>query len=334
MGLEFAPLGPVPPDTGLLLHEAGYLPRNSSWMFPDTRSPFWRLYYNFDPGHQVVFAHGVFDLTPAHLMLIPDQQLFHAVGREPVRHFWLTFSVARRVGAEQALPILLKPTRVEWELLGELTGRFQGQGQAERERVFHGSLALLHLVLSRPDLQWQPGWSSPGVRQALLLMEKEYAHPLRLERLAKAAGLSVRGFAKAFQQQQGLTPARFLARIRVREACRLLANSARGIDEVATATGFSNRHHFSRVFKQITAEAPAQFRRVHSTGALDGHEFLAALSKREVEVLDYLAKGWLYKEVAAALGVSYGTIHTHIERLYTKLRVRSRAQAVAKYLHA
>ena len=51
-------------------------------------------------------------------------------------------------------------------------------------------------------------------------------------------------------------------------------------------------------------------------------------------MLDYLAKGWLYKEVAAALGVSYGTIHTHIERLYTKLRVRSRAQAVAKYLHA
>ena len=30
-----------------------------------------------------------------------------------------TFSVARRVGAEQALPILFKPTRVEWELLGE-----------------------------------------------------------------------------------------------------------------------------------------------------------------------------------------------------------------------
>ena len=54
VGLEFSPLGPVPPDTGFLLHEAGYLPRNRRWVFPNTISPFWRLYYNQDRGHQVV----------------------------------------------------------------------------------------------------------------------------------------------------------------------------------------------------------------------------------------------------------------------------------------
>ncbi len=56
------------------------------------------------------------------------------------------------------------------------------------------------------------------------------------------------------------------------------------------------------------------------------------LSPRETEVLDYLAKGYSYKEVADAMRISYGTVHTHIERIYKKLHVQSRAQAVARYL--
>jgi len=58
------------------------------------------------------------------------------------------------------------------------------------------------------------------------------------------------------------------------------------------------------------------------------------LSAREQEVLDYLAKGYLYKEIAEQLGIGYGTVHTYIERIFKKLHVRSRAQAVAKYLGA
>jgi len=58
------------------------------------------------------------------------------------------------------------------------------------------------------------------------------------------------------------------------------------------------------------------------------------LSAREQEVLDYLAKGYLYKEIADQLGIGYGTVHTYIERIFKKLHVRSRAQAVAKYLGA
>lgn len=44
-----------------------------------------------------------------------------------------------------------------------------------------------------------------------------------------------------------------------------------------------------------------------------------------------LAKGYLYKEIADQLKVSYGSVHTYIERVFKKLHVRSRAQAVAKF---
>jgi DNA-binding NarL/FixJ family response regulator len=56
------------------------------------------------------------------------------------------------------------------------------------------------------------------------------------------------------------------------------------------------------------------------------------LSRREREVLDYLARGYLYKEIAAELAISYDTVHTYVRRIYEKLQVHSRTEAVAKHL--
>ncbi len=56
------------------------------------------------------------------------------------------------------------------------------------------------------------------------------------------------------------------------------------------------------------------------------------LSEREQEVLDCLSHGFLYKEIAEKLGISYETVHTYIRRIYEKLQVRTRTEAVAKFL--
>ncbi len=57
-----------------------------------------------------------------------------------------------------------------------------------------------------------------------------------------------------------------------------------------------------------------------------------SLSPREAEVLALLAKGFLYKEIAEAMKITYATVHTHIRHIYEKLHVRSRTEAVAKHL--
>ena len=59
---------------------------------------------------------------------------------------------------------------------------------------------------------------------------------------------------------------------------------------------------------------------------------LESLSKREEEILDFLAKGYQTKEIAAQLSVSVNTIRSHLQRIYEKLHVRSRTEAVIKYL--
>jgi DNA-binding NarL/FixJ family response regulator len=56
------------------------------------------------------------------------------------------------------------------------------------------------------------------------------------------------------------------------------------------------------------------------------------LSKREHEILSHLAKGYQYKEIADMLGISALTVRNHLRNVYEKLHVRSRTEAVVKFL--
>jgi DNA-binding NarL/FixJ family response regulator len=58
----------------------------------------------------------------------------------------------------------------------------------------------------------------------------------------------------------------------------------------------------------------------------------AELSPREHSVLDGLAAGLAYKQIADQLGVSIHTVRNYIRRIYEKLHVRTRTEAVAKFL--
>jgi AraC-like DNA-binding protein len=269
VGMEFFPLGVLPDQSGVVLHETSFLPKNDWWNFPNVLSPFWRLYYNSRPGHKVVFPGAEYELDSRHILLIPDHQLFHTQGNVPVPHFWMSFQVARRLHPIQKIPIRLRPGPVERLLLQRLRRYFTGIGTGNREGILHTSLALLHAVLVRPEIRWQPDRPPDSIRRALQRIESEYAQPLSVPDLARTAGLSASVFAKAFKRLQGVTPGRFLSQVRVRESAFLLVNTRMSLEQIAERTGFPNRHYFSRVFKRVTRDSPALFRANHG-GALPG----------------------------------------------------------------
>jgi len=57
-----------------------------------------------------------------------------------------------------------------------------------------------------------------------------------------------------------------------------------------------------------------------------------ALTKREQEILSLLAKGFLYKEIADQLHISINTVRVHVQKVYEKLHVHSRSQAIMRFL--
>ncbi|MGW0712385.1 helix-turn-helix domain-containing protein [Streptomyces sp. NPDC002643] len=93
------------------------------------------------------------------------------------------------------------------------------------------------------------------------LMDARLSDPLPLEDLAAAAGLSISQFARAFKARTGQPPHRYLMRLRVEQAARLLRTDVLPIAEVAARCGFSHQEHLTRVLRAQLGSTPAELRR-------------------------------------------------------------------------
>ena len=90
------------------------------------------------------------------------------------------------------------------------------------------------------------------------------ANPRRPESVAALAarrGLTRSHFSRMFKARTGLTPARFAAELRAREASRMLVLTNAPLKEIADALGFADVHHFSKVFRRFQHMSPARYRR-------------------------------------------------------------------------
>ncbi|MFJ9589392.1 GlxA family transcriptional regulator [Streptomyces acidicola] len=89
-------------------------------------------------------------------------------------------------------------------------------------------------------------------------------HPgddLTVDSLAARARLSPRHFARAFQAETGMTPGRYVDRVRLEHARRLLEDTADGVEEISRACGYGTPEAMRRAFLRTLGAAPAEYRR-------------------------------------------------------------------------
>ncbi|MEU9056349.1 GlxA family transcriptional regulator [Streptomyces sp. NPDC048384] len=89
-------------------------------------------------------------------------------------------------------------------------------------------------------------------------------HPdadLTVETLAARASLSARHFARAFQSETGMTPGRYVDRVRLEHARRLLEDTSDGIEEISRASGYGTPEAMRRAFVKTLGAAPIEYRR-------------------------------------------------------------------------
>ncbi len=72
---------------------------------------------------------------------------------------------------------------------------------------------------------------------------------------------------------------------------------------------------------------------IRSLPAVDAGREMVKLTHREHEILNLLSKGYVDKEIAGSLGISVWTVHGHLKRVFEKLGVHTRTEAVVKYLY-
>jgi len=89
-------------------------------------------------------------------------------------------------------------------------------------------------------------------------------HPagdLTVESLAARARLSPRHFARAFREETGTTPGRYVDRVRLEHARRLLEDTCDGVEEISRASGYGTPEAMRRAFVRALGTAPAEYRR-------------------------------------------------------------------------
>jgi DNA-binding response OmpR family regulator len=114
----------------------------------------------------------------------------------------------------------------------------------------------------------------------------------------------------------------------------LMLTAKDGVDDRVTGLDAGGDDYLAKPFRvrELLARVRALLRRCEPvTETPASAESSSPLSEREQEVLEHLARGYLYKEIATALELEETTIRTYVRRIYQKLDVHSRAQAVAVY---
>jgi len=105
-----------------------------------------------------------------------------------------------------------------------------------------------------------PAWKERRIKE---LMRSELSTKLSLRRLAAECDLSVRHFARAFSQSTGVTPHRYLLRLRLDKARELLLDPTLRLHEIAMTCGFADQSHFTRVFSASEKVSPGIWRRLN-----------------------------------------------------------------------
>lgn len=252
--------------------------------------PYWRIYWNKSSGGVISFAGKTIELTPNQIILIPPYTAFSSrlkentippsgynleggkVGEEApeeellnegaVLHLYIHFNLGMPYDfiAPQLLSFDVYPDlRADLE---ELTINLQ-KNNAQLP-VQSGLLIykIIILTVSKiPEESWNLNTNDQRMLNVLREIEDHISEGLNNQRLAKVANMAVNSFVRIFKEEIGTTPQHFVRERRVQKTSILLHHTSETIEEIARLSGFCDRFHLARVFKEVTTYSPAQYRK-------------------------------------------------------------------------
>jgi transcriptional regulator GlxA family with amidase domain len=201
-------------------------------------------------------------------------------GRRATTHWAAAAELARRYPAVEVdpEPIYLRDGDV-WTSAGVTAGMDLALALVEEDLDREAALTIArHLVLflRRPGNQSQFSASlaaqqpeRESLREVQRLIAERPADDLSVEALARRAHMSPRNFARAFRAETGITPARYVERVRLEAARRELEDTPRPLSAVAASCGFGTAETMRRAFLRGLEVGPAEYRRRYrATGAV------------------------------------------------------------------
>lgn len=202
--------------------------------------------YFFPAGHAARFgSHGNFELLWLHfrMELIPGIELFH------------------RWTPPTSIPLTEEADYRMTALVSQIS-------ETENPRIFLRLCADLSvLVLPFLPDNWSVLIPSSDrlaqLQPALDYIRKHLERPITLAELAATVGLHPNWFANIFTSVLSIAPIRYILKMRLRKAVRLLCNTDTPIGQIARECGFTDAFYFSRIFREHIGCSPRTYRTTH-----------------------------------------------------------------------
>lgn len=108
----------------------------------------------------------------------------------------------------------------------------------------------------------------PGIQHVIHRLHHQFHHTMKMEELAKDAGMSVSTFYKEFRTVTGYAPLQYITYLRIEKAKELLSCTDNQVRQIANKIGYDDERYFSRLFKKWTGQSPYMYRNVHLADVL------------------------------------------------------------------
>jgi len=261
-----------------------------NWESKNMSFPYWRIYWNKSFGGIISFAGKTIELTPNQIILIPPYTAFSSrlkgntipssgynleggrvgegdpdsdlLSEDAVLHLFIHFNLGMPYD-------FISPQLFSFEVSADLRADLEELSFSLRQNNVQLSVQssllvykIIILTVSQiPKEFWNLATTDQRILNVLREVEDHISEELTNKRLAEVANMAINSFARVFKEEIGIPPQQFVRERRVQKTSILLHHTTEPIEEIARLSGFCDRFHLARVFKEVTSYSPAQYRK-------------------------------------------------------------------------
>jgi len=251
----------------------GYTKVRQTWGEIQSKPEFNRLYFICDGEGYVEIESQKNYGTIGQFILLPAGKIqsFGTINENTYLKYWCHFDA--KVGNNNLFDLIALPYVVSvkeyvqvTELFKKLLSYHHHEDLSSLFMIKSILFELLSLYISNATLSNKENYFKPvnqyneKISDILYYIEKNLSRPLNNETLANVLHFHPNHFIRFFKASVGVSPMRYINKLRMEKAKKMLVTSYMSVTEIGEKVSYSNVFHFSKAFKQYMGYSPSEYR--------------------------------------------------------------------------
>jgi AraC-like DNA-binding protein len=261
----------------------------SMWECNEMSFSYWRLYWNKTPNGELSYLNQTVVMNPDSIILIPPFTPFSTHIRNHYReneginvrgcriddfmdeekivsdhllHLFIHFNMGMPFDRVSPGIYIIEITGEQQKRLHKVTEflKTENVNFPLNLNLYLHSIITEHIAQLKEEL-WQTTTMDKRIIDVIRLIERELDKNHSNEYLASSINMATNSFIRLFHSEMHTGPQHYIKQQKIDRACLLLIHSDLKIENIATSLGFSDRYHFSKVFKKLVMKSPAGYRK-------------------------------------------------------------------------